>query len=325
MNLKNLPSGKMVKLQRYGSPKTMRARIFISFTALALIFFWLSRTIEWNDLVGIWGQADSDFISSALLCSLFFPFIGTHRWRCILGGFNTKIPWNFGFRAVMIASSVNLLAPAKSGDLVKVLVSGKTKRKEVLLSAVICERINDLLVLGALSALSGYFLGKNIQAMVGTVVLVAIFVGVIFVYNFKWSTVRLRQEYLNKVLMSFYRASCMYIENPIFILKTLTLSLLNWTLAIIQIWFLFRSFDVPLSVLQIAMLFPLTVIITTVPITFGGVGVREAAYMYLFANFAEPYVCFNVSMMYFLFNNVLVGACGSICFHRYITERRKTF
>ena len=94
--------------------------------------------------------------------------------------------------------------------------------------------------------------------------------------------------------------------------------MLNWIFASIQIWLFFLAYNANIKLFDVMMLFPLAVLLSLLPITPGGIGVRETIFIILFSKFIEAHSCIIVSLNYYLFSIFILGLIGLIYFYNYL-------
>lgn len=136
-------------IQRYGkalihSPLVrVLAGLVISVLALAIMF----RTV---DLAQVWSslsEVNYLWASLVLVCVLFNQVAKTLRWRVLIGPPGEQIPNNTLFKSLMSGQLLNLIFPARIGDLTRAYtIGGLGPGRAYVLGTVVIEKILDFLI-----------------------------------------------------------------------------------------------------------------------------------------------------------------------------------
>jgi len=239
----------------------------------------LYRAMPWRDVVA--GAAQIDLVILSLGLLLFIPqTLGSAwRWRRLLRPL-ADVTLADSLRQTLASSAMNLIVPAKLGDFTKVAMvpDEPSLRKQAALRAVV-EKLGDVGML--LAAIGLGFLGlsvvQNVCAAVGFIVLLAI------VYRFQ--------------SRSFDYAAW------------LGSTAMLWAMHLAQIHFFLLAcgVDVPLAAtLQRA---PIALFAGLIPAAFCGIGTRDAALVWLFADVATAPTMALVGMLTAL-RYLVPGAVG---------------
>ena len=81
-------------------------------------------------------------------------------------------------------------------------------------------------------------------------------------------------------------------------------------IASIQIYFFFLAYDYNVSLLNIFSLFPFVILLSLLPITPSGIGLREISFIYIFSEYSDAHVSLLVSLSYYAFNLCLTALLG---------------
>ena len=88
-----------------------------------------------------------------------------------------------------------------------------------------------------------------------------------------------------------------------------------------QVWLLFSSMDLIISLETVLANFPFTVLISTLPITPGGIGVRESAYAYVFQPYSDVHISIAVGLFYYLFSTGFLALLGSLFVYIFLDKK----
>ena len=291
-------------------------RHLLSMTLVAGIFWVLSRMVDWNSAIATVSGVNLELILTGVSLTLFWPLIGAARWQRVLAALEISVDFSKALKAVMIAFSANILAPAKSGDLVKVLVMGEVGRKKVLTAGVVAERMGDLLILCLFSAIGGLSIGRFLEAGIGASVVIGVLASIVVIGRVH---LKHRQVWLQKLWQIVQNASNLWVDRFSQMRQAMLLSGLNWILASVQIWLFFQALGVTVTFLTVLSLFPITVLVTLLPITPGGLGVRESAFVLLFLPYAEPHSSIVASLGYYICNTGITALLGVAFIHSHLS------
>lgn len=258
-------------------------RIIITLVILTLIF----RNIDIKSVTQTILGADIGFLLLALLFQLGSTLLAGIRYGRVMLKLNFGLSYPFYIKSYFKGSFFNQGLPTSiGGDAVRVLDvathSGGRKRDAFI--GVFIDRILGLAGLLILNLAANYFLPdllpKNLFWTINAIVLSGFIGFVLFIYvhhieqlniNRLFAYILRASEQLNKVLhnlraMSFH----MFIGVVIHLFS------------IINIYFIAQSVGLEYSLLTIAVIVPPIVLLTLIPISLAGWGIREGAMVGLF-------------------------------------------
>ena len=271
----------------------------ISLALLAALFFRVDRHQLWESF----RSTRLDWFVAAML--LFIPQIAaiSWRWKRLIAPF-ASISMGESVSLVLASQSMNLILPAKMGDLTKAyfLARGGSLDLPRALNLVIFEKLLDVgtlaavMVCGVAVSLGSPALppavksGMIAAALLGAVALAA--VAVIYVFPmrlFEKLVDRLRARGAERLVQ---RAGVLIVtgHEVMSMLQSkgsrrgriVMWSVVIWILHLTQIYCFFRSVHVASSVGQFLAMTPLAIFIGLIPISIAGFGTRDHAFVVLF-------------------------------------------
>lgn len=306
---------------KYNLSKSFKlsARIF-SFLLIFLIFFLLSKIISFEEVYLALLNADLKLIPLLIVISFFYPLIGSFRWKSVLVCFEKSLSFKEALKSVMISYSANLIAPAKTGDFAKAFVTEINLSKGVLTSAVISERLIDLLSLLLLSALFSFFLSENMYFVFCS--LSFLFINFfVFLVN---KNVNFFSRFASNVLLKFFfDIFLIWRTRRLNLIRVFSYSLGNWILGGFQVWLLFIMLNVEINLFSVLSLYPICVLISLIPLTPASIGLRESAFIFIFLQYSSPDISILVSLLYFFFTVVVNGLLGIFFTYLFINKSLK--
>lgn len=288
--------------------KMIKNLLKISTSLLLVIFLvWIS------DLSCVWNLIKTVQWPAILVCIvilLLAQALSSLRWRWILKSEGADIPFKTLFASYMVGMFVNNFLPTTiGGDVVKTYdIYRLTKNSSLSIVSVFLERFSGLVALILLSCLGALFLLPNSSGFViGGWLFISSACIIIIVCIFHETTARWVLRIL-KVLMigdigsvlrlSFERLN-LYKNKKMLLLKLLFVSFPIQIATIFIYKIIFASMDISVFFLVFLLSVPLIILISLLPISFGGLGVREGMTVFVFSMAGVPKdTALSVSLVY---------------------------
>lgn len=244
-------------------------------------------------------------LSTGVFLYFICLFACTIRWLLLLKTQNFNITFPRAFALYFIGHFFSSFMPgATSGDLIKaVYVARETPDKKTeVVSTVFIDRILGLLGLIILAVLMmsfrlDFFLAHHATRMAlvfNLVMLAGTILGafVVFGRNLaeKWTFFSQLEERtrLGVIITKAYKAFHLCIRNPGVLSKTIALSVLNHVIIVCVIYCIGISIGVKLRFVDYLTVFPVINAIAGLPVTPGGLGMREGAAIYILGALSVP-------------------------------------
>ncbi|MGH2442941.1 MAG: lysylphosphatidylglycerol synthase transmembrane domain-containing protein [Chloroflexota bacterium] len=249
------------------------------------------------------------YLLLALALTAPFLWLKSLRWYLMLRGAGIQASLNEATLSLIGGMGLALLTPARIGELVRAAYL-RDSRKLTIGGLVIIDKGFDVLVLSGLSVAGAWIL---IGRWLGGLLAVATILGIVAVYNPATvsralhgasSRLPLRnrlEQIWNSTDSLSTRGSTLYLLLTIgsfaIVLLQFGIVLLSWHSWSFQIVFL---------------TFPLVVLTNVLPVTIGGLGVREGAATLLLAHYGiSPAHAALAAFLMFLMNTALPGLAGA--------------
>lgn len=281
-------------------------RIIITIAILALIF----RNIELKSVSSIILQADIKLLALAILFQLLSTLLAGYRWGKVMKKLNFGQKTGFYVRSYFKGSFFNQGLPTSiGGDAVRVLdVATIGHRKRDAFIGVFIDRVLGLVGLLILNLIANYFLPellpKELFLMINIIVISGLIGFISFIYIHKMKSLYKNRifnyilrvsEQLNKILHDFRSISF-----------HLFIGVLIHLFSIINIYLVGQSVGLEYDLLTIAVIVPPVVLLTLIPISLAGWGIREGAMIGLFGLIGG--VAANILSMSILYGIILIIA-----------------
>lgn len=230
-----------------------------------------------------------------VIAFLIIHLIGVIKWRFIVGMGRIKIPYTIAFRCYFYGLFGNLFLPSLvGGDLVRTGMAVRhVEEKEQIIIGSIVDRLLDVCSLLAIFML-GVMVTAETLSDPHRKILVSIFSILLFLLMgcITFALIPIPERIPEKILGIIVRTRLVIrylIKNPVYALGSFSLSVLMQGSFVLLNAFLGSICGIKISVLTWFIIWPLAKISALVPISLGGIGVREVALAALLAPFGVLY------------------------------------
>lgn len=237
----------------------------------------------WDDLSVAFSYIQSVYLIPAVFICLIAWIVRSIRYQAILSGMKVKISIIFGTACIFISQTVNLVVPARLGDLIRVVLLKHDYDATISqgLSSIVVERIFDIISVAVLGLFAVIFV-LNVPIWVIYILVIPLCLGGLF-FIILYLTGKLRSEnkYFHYILtmLDEMRNASLTIKSVIFLgLTSFGIWILD-TLICYCVAFMFRQ-DIPFVVVLLAVV--AGNLVKAVPLTPGGIGTYEFALAVIF-------------------------------------------
>jgi uncharacterized membrane protein YbhN (UPF0104 family) len=254
--------------------------------------------------------AQPSYLVAAVLLTIPFLLLKSLRWYLMLRAARVDATFWEGALSLLGGMGLALLTPARLGELVRVAYLRDPRKLEIG-ALVMVDKSLDVVVLAALSVAGGWAL---LGPPVGLALAVAALAGAFILYN--GGLVSRQLVKLSARLPSRGRLERVWLSlrslNPRATTVYLSLTLLSFVVVLLQFAIILQSWHSP-SPLAVLLTFPLVILTNVLPITIGGLGVREGAAALLLAHFGVSAAdAALAAFLMFAINTALPGILGSL-------------
>jgi glycosyltransferase 2 family protein len=266
--------------------------------------------VQPQHLVRALGSARPQYVAIALVLTFPFLYLKAMRWHAMLRAAGIEVDFWNAAQSLIAGMGLALVTPARLGELVRVAYVDDPRRMKIG-GLVMIDKGFDVLVLSGLSVAGA---GALIGAWAAAALAVATLLGLAGVY---WPhpitsflgqmSARSRHETrlvrLWSSLDSLRPASTSYF---------LALTLLAFGVVLLQFGFILLSWK-SWSLGVVFLTFPLVVLTNVLPITIGGLGLREGAAALLLGHFGVSAAdAALAAFLMFALNTALPGLVGAL-------------
>ncbi len=292
----------------------MKRLISIAVSLVILVaIYW---KIDFSGLVQVFQNCDRWWMLVSL--GMVVPLTLLTAWRLQqLMPHRSKLGFAEANRLILVASVLNMVLPSKMGDIAKAYFMQKRGHLDgsLSLSLVVFEKACDMLSLLLWCAFGLIvFPQKNwlFLVMTGGVVLGLVtgllllgsrkFTKLFFLIARRLAPKKLKPK-LGKLQIAWGQMHDYFWSDRVQLLKITSTSVFIWFLHLLQIWFFILALKAWTPFLANLALAPLSILAGLLPLTFAGVGTRDAAII----AFYQPYL-----------NAPTAAALGLLCTSRYL-------
>lgn len=288
---------------------------------LTAIAYALSERLDSARLVATLHAADRGLVALAAFLSVLSLLLQAIRWRqllCSSGG--DRLAFRQFLLPLLAAQPLNLLLPGRAGELIRFISVRRHLPVAVAAASVILERLLDLAGLSGFAAL-GIFDGGRPELPAASLALfcvvfvtAACLIGGRLTKPLAWLLRRTGKEGPARPALRAADAFFAGLRGrPTRLLHTCWLTLLLWALAIVQSWLLLHATGIAIPLRTASTIVPMGIMATLLPLTLGGLGTREAAFLLLLSRRADPHAILAFTSLFFLARYILPALVGIPC------------
>jgi len=261
-------------------------RLGVSLGLLALVFLW----VDLGALLHRFGQTELWGLAAVLVLLTLGRLLMAYKWWLLLHARALPVSLWGAIRAYYIASLAGLVLPMTVGaDAVRVLAAPRAAGRSELIASVVLERglgagsqaILAVLALGLLARHAGLIRDELWWAVGGTVLAVVVLVPLSFVLA-GWGSRWLDREGISgRVLGPLLAAYAAYRAHQPLLWGFFALTLLEGFFPVAIHFVAARGLGLELPFLLFLATVPIVFLVARLPVSLGGIGVVESAFVYL--------------------------------------------
>ncbi|MEA3476548.1 MAG: lysylphosphatidylglycerol synthase transmembrane domain-containing protein [Bacteroidota bacterium] len=268
--------------------KSLKLLLKIAITAIALYIVF--RNIDVREILLLFGKSNPWWLLLALLAFILSQLLSSFRLNQFLKSVNINISEKTNFKLYLLGMFYNLFLPGGiGGDGYKIYLLNKTYNVKIgrLFWALIMDRLSGLVALVGIAAVLVYFVDVPD-----------------YIDYFIWLLVPLSA-------LTFYLVIYYFLKHFVKIVsRIIGYSYIIQLLQVLSAFCILLAFGTGENYITYLFLFLVSSIVSSIPITVGGVGSREITFLYG-AQFLQMNVneAVGLSFMFYLIT-VIVSLCG---------------
>jgi glycosyltransferase 2 family protein len=300
-------------------------RFVLSIVLLALLF----SQINFNDFIEHIRTMNASYYLIGLACYFGFIALWSVRWLFIIRAAGETAKFLRVFTTTLVGNFFAMFLPEAIGsDLARMYgLKDDVGTSANIVSTVLLDRVIGLISL-VLMAMVALVIGSEFVSD-QSVVLLIVGLLVFFVvgwflffnrrfmeWNFRWlfrlPVVNRMEDSIRALYESLYSLN----RQPRLLLLTLLMSLLVQGVEVISVIFIAQAIGVQTSLSYFFIFLPIVWLVTTIPISISGLGVREGAFAFFFSQVGVASSdAVAMSLLYYSFR-VITGIFGGLIFLR---------
>jgi len=261
------------------------------------------------------------YFMTIIVFLLLYYFIFSLRWKFLLKAQKIDISLLRSNLYILVSFFFNNFLPSGLGmDFVRSAYAGGKENFEKALGASIMERflgMTGMMLIGIIGIFSWKREFAKLYIYFGLILFI-LFVYYLFTsLKITWLKENLLSvKFLNlgDSIREFYRAFKIYKSKRKTIVAGIGYSILIQLVVILINYFIAKGLSIPIPIFALLAYIPIITVISLIPITINGLGIREVAYVFFFSslNIAES-EAFSISLVFFV-TSVVASCAGGIVF-----------
>ncbi len=259
------------------------------------IFFWVVRTVDLDFFVKEIKNISFFWLFAAYSFLIFPKLLIAFRWKIIINDYKL-ISLKESFKLQFVMDTFSVLVPFKAGDFINAFYQNDEKYTlKTGISASIFEKTIDFIFILLFATIgSFYFLEKSIIfAIVLLLFLIFLFFVIILLFlkseeenKFLGLIKRVRLfGLIARLIKEFFSYLSIMLKNKKKLAIIFAISFVSWILLIFQGYFIFKAIGVDIELMLIFWGISIGILIAAIPVTFLGVGTRDATFVFLFSSY----------------------------------------
>lgn len=297
-------------IQNQNKRNLNRFSLPLKILASLLMLAWMFSTIEWPEMVQILRQVNLTWIALALVWLIVSVGISAYKWQLILKASHLDVPMRVLWRNYWAGLFFNNFLPSSiGGDGLRIYWVGKlTGDMAGSTTSVVVERVLATIGLCLTAVIATSLTNVGIPYLLSFFLIIMTAGSLILLFilfpqlanGLQKHLTRLpkAQVFLSEVITHGNRLR----NQPGLLFQALIGSMLFQICVVMVNWCIFRALSaVELNPIEAAVIIPATSVAAMLPIGINGYGVREGAYIALFAHMGiSSYVALTASILFAL-------------------------
>lgn len=233
------------------------------------------------------------YLIPVILLFLIGLFLSMLNIKILLNGLKRKIGFYFLLKNFLFSWSVALVTPGRLGDFSLALMINKNKKYGDVIGVVLLDKLITIISYLAIS-LIGLFLIFNLASVGIKIVYIVIPVIIIFMFiilseSGRRLIINLMPKKFSIKFKGFNKSLKILLTKRFgFVALNLLVTILNLIVNTFVYFMIFKGFGYDVGLIYIFIINAMVKIISLIPITFSGIGIRESIGTYLYGSIGIP-------------------------------------
>lgn len=279
------------------------------------LLYYVISLVDYEEISPLIAQLDVGLVISAIIVHIAAFAVMSYRWWLIMVASGNKIQYRKVISAYYLGLFCNNFLPtAIGGDVVRIvkLRSLGLDTNQLVFSTLI-DRIIGLLAV-IIMGIIGLNFSTSIHESIGnrSVTIVNSVSGFLFFISLLALNARIRDTVLRVILskvrhwskinnfLTYSHQNIEKLKRSKVIAKTILLSLVSQLLIVLTYYFIAKSLNIDLALNDFVLIVPIVAVFTSLPISVGGMGVREGIMVFLLGAIGVSTAnAVSISLLYF--------------------------
>ena len=283
------------------------------------IFYFVFRTVDLNFFLKESKNINFYWLAIAYLFLLLPKSLTALRWQILIADYK-KISFRESLKLQFVADAISILIPLKMGEFVNAFYDNDEKyTPKIGVGASVFEKILDFIFIFLFSMAGiAYFWGKDAAFMLLLFFILFFLFLVIFLKSrnsivfFKIAEkIRLLKK-LDDIIQAIFSYFSTIQKNKKRLSAVLFVSLASCCFSVFQGYLIFSSINTEINPMILFGAIPVGILVAAAPVTFFGIGTRDAAFVFLLSPYLAPasIVLFGIL---FALRYVIMAIIGLFC------------
>jgi glycosyltransferase 2 family protein len=281
-------------------------KLLFSLAGLSLFFILFCNLVDLEVFYSSFSNLDLKKLFLALILVLIVPFITSLRIYFFLLSFNIKRNYNRCYKATFASLSLNILLPARGGDIIKALFLSEKKNENIsIIGVTVLERFIDIKVLSFFAFCSALIVNDK-KILFLSMIPVILFIFILFLIKILGSFNYIKTKF--KSVFNLFKGSSIL---PKFLILGVLCSVASWSVVMLILYLLFQSTSVNISLIDTIAYSPISIFVGLLPLSISGIGTRDSAFVYFLPSYnIESVLC--ATFLYTILAYWTLGILGSL-------------
>lgn len=278
----------------------MALRVVVSIALLAVLLSRVDRDALWDSV----RHASLPWLAIALGVYCIHVMTGAWRWRLLLGVQNVHVPHRELFSSLLVAYFFNNFLPSNiGGDVVRIRDTSRPARSKTLATLVILtDRVLGVIGLFLVAAVAST-VAFEARGSAGAPILPVWLWAILFVGTAAVAPAVLSPTQLGRLLAPLARLHPEWVggrietltltlhrfrSRPVVLATCFTGAVLVQTLLVVYYLAVVYALNLPVTVWDLAVIVPVSLVVQMLPVSLNGLGLREATFSFYFTRIGLP-------------------------------------
>jgi uncharacterized protein (TIRG00374 family) len=289
---------------------------------VALFYYLFKNKVPANEVIQNIKNLNPLYLIIIILFFFIYYLTFSLRWKFLLKAQGINIPPGRSYLYILISFFFNNFLPSGLGmDMVRSAYAGGKENFEKALGASIMERVLGMTGMMLIGITAIFSLKASFAKLSVLYISLILLIGLIYYLFTSLKVAWLKEKLLSIKLLNlgnsikeFYKAFKIYKNKRKTILIGIGYSVSVQAVIILINYFIAKGLSIPIPIFALIAYIPIITVISLIPITINGLGLREAAYVHFFCslNITEGQAM-SLSLVFFV-TSVIASCVGGIVF-----------